>query len=173
MKTILLKKINRPLFFIFVILSITFFFSCKKSTQTTTAVQPAAPQEFVNFTIDNMDTSFVELTDNMVYHGGSAENEQFNPSIAVVAIHHQGVDSNFVAINFSKSGIAAGSSQRLSMLLHTGFNVLGSTISPLYVNITEYGNVGQYVAGNFSGQLTDMAGINHTVSADFRILRNY
>jgi hypothetical protein len=41
-----------------------------------------------------------------------------------------------------------------------------------YVHITEYGNIGEYIAGNFDGNLVELQGNSHIVHFDFRIKRS-
>ncbi|MEO8768835.1 MAG: hypothetical protein ABI402_02080 [Ferruginibacter sp.] len=158
-------------FFIFVL----FLFSCSKTKQQDTVVNSPQSEEFVNFTIDGVDTSYAVPSDNMIYHGGTGtgtENGSFFASVGVTAMHYYGTDSNYVFFDFPKAGIAAGSSQQLDKIIQTGLHPLFSASSPQYVHITEYGNIGEYVAGNFNGSLVDQPGISHIVHFDFRIKRS-
>jgi hypothetical protein len=175
LKTILLKKTSTLIGLTFIL----FFFlsSCKKNTEITEtppATVVTAPLEFVNFTIDNVDTSYTIPADSIVFHGrGSSENSTFSNKFSVVAIHRQASDSNFIAVHFSSAGIAQGSSQPLQMILQTHYK--GSwPASPINLNITEYGALpGEFIAGNFSGHMADMTGTNHAVSCDFRVQMDY
>ena len=48
-----------------------------------------------------------------------------------------------------------------------------SVVAPFNINITAWGAVGQFIEGNFSGQIRDMATNNlHNVSATFRVRRD-
>jgi len=48
-----------------------------------------------------------------------------------------------------------------------------SVVTPFNINITAFGAPGQFIEGNFSGQIRDIATNNlHTVSATFRVRRN-
>lgn len=71
---------------------------------------------------------------------------------------------------FSQTGIGMGSLQDLTYL------ALGSSVmnmpNPVKVNITEYGAIGQYIAGNFSGNFTQPpSNTPYTISCDFRVKR--
>jgi hypothetical protein len=48
-----------------------------------------------------------------------------------------------------------------------------SIVAPFNINITTYGAPGQFIEGNFSGQIRELLNNNlHNVSATFRVRRN-
>jgi hypothetical protein len=74
-------------------------------------------------------------------------------------------------INFYSQGAAVGTFP----LLHLSVNQYDSSVvvTPFNINITTYGGPGQFIEGNFSGQIRDLATNNlHNVSATFRVRRN-
>lgn len=148
-------------------------YSCKKSheNKNNDVQQQAAPLEYIHFNIDNLDSNFIAPADTVKFHGNGAENQLFNTVFGVTGIHYQGTDSNYVLISFSSYNIAQGSSQRLDKIMRTGYNFLIPS-SPVYVNITEYGAIGQFISGNFTGTFADLSNNAHVVSADFRMKRN-
>ena len=82
--------------------------------------------------------------------------------------------TSFTNFSFTQTGIAAGSTQSLTQFSSnpnpTTTQYLINT--PINVNITEYGAIGEFVGGNFSGPVT-IAGTTNTVniSCNFRVRR--
>jgi hypothetical protein len=77
--------------------------------------------------------------------------------------------------NFSGAGIAAGSSQILYNFNSQMITDSTSITNPINVNITEYGAVGQFISGNFTGTLTGSAPTNtpYNIVCSFRVRRYY
>ena len=76
-----------------------------------------------------------------------------------------------INITFSTQGAAVGTFpiQYLSVNQYDSVSV----VTPFNINITAYGAPGQFIVGNFSGQIRDIATSNlHNVSATFRVRRN-
>ncbi|MFT3908687.1 MAG: hypothetical protein QM737_04630 [Ferruginibacter sp.] len=171
MKTIFQMKTPKLLTVISFLIITALFFSCKKNTQSQPDPVVSSPQaqEFIRFTLDGVDTLYAVPADNMIYHGGDSSENNIMFNLGVVAIHHNGADSNFITFNFSKLNIAVGSSQRVGMMIQTGFNPLYPATPSQYVNITEYGNVGDFLAGNYSGPMIDRYGATRAVNVEFRI----
>ncbi|HMK02560.1 MAG TPA: hypothetical protein VK489_00130, partial [Ferruginibacter sp.] len=76
---------------------------------------------------------------------------------------------------FSDQNISVGSSQELFHIFNgvIGFPTLPAT--PLQVHITEYGSVGQYISGNFTGTVHDF-NPPHTaylLTCNFRVKRQF
>jgi hypothetical protein len=84
-----------------------------------------------------------------------------------------GTSTNSAYFNFNEPGIAVGSSQLLNSFYTRQINDSTSITAPINVQITEYGGVGQYIAGNFTGSLTGSAPTNtvYTISCIFRVRR--
>jgi hypothetical protein len=83
---------------------------------------------------------------------------------------YQDVDLFFTSVN-----IAPNSVQTLNNFFTSYIADTLSITTPINVNITEYGAVGEYVSGNFVGTLTGAAPANrlYNVNCSFRFLRNY
>ena len=72
---------------------------------------------------------------------------------------------------FEGANMALGSNQPFVAFYH-GRQLTATNNNPVKVNITEYGAIGQYVSGNFSGVLIDITtNILYNVSCNFRIKR--
>ena len=122
--------------------------------------------------MDNADTTCEAPGYGVIYHGGTnTENGTFCTYNGVSAIHHYGADSNYILSTFRTTFIGVGSSEAIEMIILTGMQQILVPASPQYFHITEYGMVGEYIAGNFDGNLVNRSGINHVIPIDFRIKR--
>jgi hypothetical protein len=83
--------------------------------------------------------------------------------------------NSFLNIAFNNTGIAVGSTQNLQRFNSPAIPFNSTFTSPIAVNITEYGAIGQYIAGNFSGSFTGSSPSNtpYNVTCNFRIKRDY
>lgn len=81
-------------------------------------------------------------------------------------------------IRFPRQGISTGSNQAVSAIMisfpPSPYDSLTSTL-PVTLNITEYGNVGGYISGNYSGSFTGRAPANtvYHVTGSFKAKRRY
>jgi hypothetical protein len=125
-------------------------------------------QQFVNFTINTTPYSYTAPTDSLTLSGGGTNTEY---SIFVA----NNATSNFGTIRFTRTGIAQGSTQNLLSFSPTQIPPNSTINTPIGVNITEYGAIGQYVAGNFSGVVTGPSPTNtiYNVTCNFRIRRTF
>jgi hypothetical protein len=125
-------------------------------------------QQFVNFTINTTPYSYTAPTDSLTLSGGGTNTDY---SIFVA----NNATSNFGTIRFVRTGIAQGSTQNLLSFLPTQIPLNSTINTPIGVNITEYGIVGQYLAGNFSGIVTGPPPTNtvYNVTCNFRIRRTF
>ncbi len=132
--------------------------------------------EFLNLTVDANTINYAPPADSLTYF----INPQTTPAeISIYAFGTRVVGGNTIStysdIAFTQTGIAAGSTQNLTRI---GTNTNGAPTSqyvistPINVNITEYGAIGEFVAGNFTGQVT-IAGTTNTanVTCNFRVRR--
>lgn len=132
--------------------------------------------EFVNLTIDGNATNYAAPADSLTYF----VNPQTTPTeinIYAMGTRNPGgtTVTSFSNIAFSEAGIAAGSTQNLIRISSSVNGTTGQQYTipnPINVNITEYGPVGQFVAGNFTG-VVRVAGTTTdvNVSCNFRIRR--
>jgi len=74
-------------------------------------------------------------------------------------------------INFYTQGAAVGTFPLLHLTVNQ-YDTLTTLVAPFNVTFTSYGAPGQFIEGNFAGQIRDIANNLHTVSATFRVRRN-
>ncbi|MEP7164948.1 MAG: hypothetical protein ABI741_09640 [Ferruginibacter sp.] len=153
------------------------FFSCQKSLNNDSL--PIDPEEFVNYSIDGINYAYAAPADTIGMHNPfPVESTTFGTSLR---IHSTGqLDGNFSTLSFSYYGIAVNSDQPLQIFgttnLFGAYNPLlpQNTVS---VHITEYGQTGEFIAGNFHGVLFETQAPNqnqpHTVACSFRVRRTY
>lgn len=131
-------------------------------------------QQFIDYTINGVNYSMTYPADSVF----SFSNQQTNPSR--IEIHGTSYNTGggttttrYLSFYFTETGIAAGSTQSLVGLYSS--DIYDSTIitTSIPVNITEYGIVGEYIAGNFSGTLTGAAPANtpYIITGSFRVRR--
>jgi len=123
-------------------------------------------QEFVNYTINS--TPFT-----ITVPAGTVEQQFDSVSLNSIVINsfQTPAGANF---GFSKTNIAPGSTQNLT--LFSSQQTGNTTIpAPISVNITEYGNIGQFISGSFSGNVTSTSPPNSTyaITCNFRVRRNF
>jgi hypothetical protein len=127
--------------------------------------------QFINYTINGVATSFVPPVDSI------SQWYMQTPETGASAFRNipGGTSASNVFFNFSSSGIAAGSTQQLVQFYTNQPVDSFQILTPILVNITEYGPVGQFVAGNFTGTLTGGAPANtaYAITCSFRFRRRY
>jgi hypothetical protein len=123
-------------------------------------------QEFINFSINGNSYSLTPPT-VMLQHEGNATTQY------ITAYGATNQNSSGATIVFSGSGIGTGSLQNLIRFNTSEIRDSTSILTPINVNITEFGAVGEYIAGNFSGTLTGGAPANtpYVVTCNFRVKR--
>jgi hypothetical protein len=120
-------------------------------------------QQFINFTVNGTPHSFIPPADSL-FQGGAG-----NTDIIVEGI---GPGKN-ISLNFKGTGIGVNSSQQLNHLFTSYINDSTRILTPIFVTITEYGAVGQFIAGNFTGTFTGSSPANtpYATSLSFRVKR--
>jgi hypothetical protein len=124
-------------------------------------------QEFANYSVNGAPFSIIPPS-------GTINQEPDSVFINSVIITGYSVNAGYLNFSFSKLNIGPGSVQNLTAF--TSQQTGQTTIpAPIPVNITEYGNIGQFISGNFSGTVTGTAppNNNYTVIFNFRVRRNY
>ncbi|MFM7711109.1 MAG: hypothetical protein ACKO5C_09355, partial [Ferruginibacter sp.] len=78
-----------------------------------------------------------------------------------------------VSLHFAEAGIAVGSSQPMSLFYTSAITDTTTITTPILVNITEYGPIGGFIAGNFNGSLTGAppTGTIYNITGSFRVRR--
>ena len=164
-----ISPINKKWSIAFVLLNALLVFSC--------SIDP----DSVNDTGSRLSNSwFVHLTVN-----GNIRNYDVPPDSATmlhpgnsnILIHyaHQPLVA-FGEFSFTGAGIGAGTTQTLvNFALEQPIAYLTINNPPVNVAITEYGTVGQYIAGNFSGSFTGPAPTStiYNITCSFRVRRAY
>ena len=119
-------------------------------------------QEFINYSV-NGTSYFISAPD-------VAQSSANLPNVNVKGYSN----ANSAAFYFAAPGIAAGSTG--SLIYFNTRQIADSTqmLSPVSVNITEYGAVGGFLAGNFSGTFTGTPPANtpYKVTCRFRVKRS-
>jgi len=129
--------------------------------------------QFINYSINGTAYSLTAPADSFIVFS----NPQVTPSR--IEINGNGTNigpggSRYVAFDITDAGIAVGSTQ--SLINFYTSNILDSTsiTTPINVAITEYGSVGQFIAGNFTGVLTGSGpppATTYNITCSFRVRR--
>lgn len=105
---------------------------------------------------------------------GFIEQQPDSLNFNAIRIGGWNISSGNLNFSFSKLNIGPGSIQNLTSFYsqQTGQT---SIPAPISVNITEYGSIGQYISGNFSGTVTGTAAPNnnYSITCNFRVRRNF
>jgi len=131
-------------------------------------------QQFFNYTINGASYSISYPADSLF----SFPNPQTNPPR--IEVHAQRTTPsvpptyNNISIGFSSVGIAVGSAQNMTLFYTSNINDSTNFSTPIAVNITEYGAIGQFIAGNFSGSLIGALPTStiYNVTGSFRVRRS-
>jgi len=120
---------------------------------------------------------------NYVLDGSNYSISSATPGDSLMAYTSGGTNQNFLSvsgikmgqptthINFYTQGAAVGTFPLQYLTVNQYDSV--SLVTPFNINITAYGAPGQFIEGNFSGQIREIVNNNlHNVSATFRIRRN-
>jgi hypothetical protein len=121
-------------------------------------------QEFVNYSI-NGTPFFITAPVGSIY--------QQSDSVAIDSKVINAYDfPAYAYFGISKLNIGPGSTQNLTFFIANQIQQT-TILVPIAVNITEYGNIGQFISGNFSGTVTDTAPPNstYTITCNFRVKR--
>lgn len=125
--------------------------------------------EFVNYTINTTNFSHTFPVDSIIYTGtNSLEIEIF--------AYRPGVGNGpTVNISFDAPGIGLNSLQPLASFIGGNMQQTAIPVNPILVNITEYGAIGQFVSGTFTGTVREPNPPNTTynVTCNFRVRRTF
>lgn len=131
--------------------------------------------QFINYTINSTPYSMTAPADSFIVF----PNPQITPSVIEVNGNSLGGTSSgrYVAFDFTDAGIGVGSIQSLVNFYTSDITDSTTTLSaPINVNITEYGSIGQFIAGNFTGVLngSGLPPVNtYNVTCSFRVRRRF
>src|SRR6187401_598581 len=124
---------------------------------------------FINYSIDGTNYSLSTATagDSITHYGsGTSGTNQTATGVSGFRIGQPNMK-----INFATQGAAVGT----FTLHYLSVNQYDSItlVTPFNINITTYGAPGQFIEGNFTGQIREILNNNlHTVSATFRVRRH-
>ena len=123
--------------------------------------------QFMNYTINGTSYTYASPADSFYM----VVNQQIVPSRIEISAEQFGLgQSGFGTIGFDATGVAVGSSQAVSLFYCSQISDTTSFVSPFNVNITEYGNIGEFIAGDFAGTINGMT-TTYIVSGNFRVRR--
>jgi len=122
-------------------------------------------QEYVNYSINGVNYSMASPPDNINETGYGTNNIFINASAG----------NTFVGIQYYRPNTPLSIPGNLTGFMSSHINDSITIATPIPVNITEFGNIGQHVSGNFSGILTSMINptVTYNVTCNFRTKRNY
>lgn len=176
------KKLFTGLTIAFTLFAVVFFSSCSKNNESTITSGPSstvAIQEYFNYTVNNW-ISFYNTPTDTVYANGQREASTFGQPSFVVGKRIPFVPGDEIKMEYEFQGISVGSSQKMVTFnsAQTGYVSTspfgyGTFPAPILINITEYGNVGDYISGNFSGQMIGAPPTNtaYNVTGSFKVKR--
>lgn len=126
-------------------------------------------EQFINYTVNGTPYNLSYPTDSLNYF----VNTQATPPIGYIfGGGMNGTADRYVSLSFVEDGaITPGSA--LPLMNFSSSQILDSTSlnNAAFVNITEYGNPGQFVAGNFECTLTGSNAATYAVTGSFRVRR--
>jgi hypothetical protein len=130
-------------------------------------------QQFFNYTINGASYTITAPTDTIF----SFPNPQTNPPR--IEVHAQRRTPsvpptyNNISIGFTSNGIATGSTQNMTLFYTSNISDSTNITSPIPLNITEYGNIGQFISGNFTGAVTGGLPTStvYNITGSFRVRR--
>jgi len=167
MRTYSLLKHNLNLAFLFLTV-LTLLVSCSKSD---TPVPPVPREEFVDYTVNGALISINPAVRGKVLH----ETDVMYPNSLYIEAT-DGVNGADLFFRFSDQNISVGSNQDLYHIMNgdvIGFPIMPAT--PIQVHITEYGSIGQFISGNFTGTVHDFItpATPYLVTCNFRVKRQF
>jgi hypothetical protein len=159
--------------FSIIALCLIFFAACKKNDAS--GKTKLATDEFIHCKINGSAFNFNMPADS-VFTDSIVERPDFFQSIGVYGNRVPTSNMDLCRIGFSKQGISQGSIQELRGFYSPQTNLypqFSSSPFTINVNITEYGAVNEYVAGNFSGVLIGPPPTNtlYNIDCSFRFRR--
>ena len=123
--------------------------------------------QFLNYTINGTNYSYSSPVDSFYM----TLNTQAIPAMIMISAEQFSPTQNgYGTFGFDATGIAVGSSQAFNFFYCSQVSDSFSIVPPFNVNITEYGNIGEFIAGDFSGTMNGIS-TSYMVSGNFRVRR--
>jgi hypothetical protein len=127
--------------------------------------------QFLNYSINGTNYAITAPSDSL----SQFVNTQAIPASIYISGYQGAAGSvgNSASLSFDEPGIAVGSSQNLTSFFTRQLSDSTTLVAPIAVQITEYGTIGQFIAGNFSGAYRGAAPANtiYNVTCNFRVRR--
>ena len=147
--------------------------SCNKSNTQPSVI--LSTEEFIKYNINGTNYSFIKPADT-ISSANVLNNPQPPPTTLVYANRIPNSNSDYTNIQFERTGVIQGSTPLLSFFAtqQTGFYpTVTTSVSPIRIVITEYGSVGEYIAGNFTGLFIGPPPNNnqYNITCTFRVKR--
>lgn len=129
-------------------------------------------QQFIDYSVNGVNVSMTAPADTFNMY----INQQVTPSqltVTGMTLNSSGGSNGYISFSFDAAGIAVGSSQVMGQFFCTDITDSTNLTTPILVNITEYGAIGEYIAGNFSGTIFGSAPANtpYVITGSFRVRR--
>jgi hypothetical protein len=119
--------------------------------------------EYINYTLDGVASGFTSPGDSLVFAHGDSLSTTFN--------YMEGAGGGeSLALEFYGPATPGTYVADHIVLITTSTKYEGQGFN---VVITQFGNVGGYVVGNFTGQVTKAGLTTHTVTCNFKVKRRY
>lgn len=128
-------------------------------------------EEFLNYTINGANYSLTTPVDSFVQEVTLDSLPIGQETISISGVN---ITTNYgLVFDFIKNNIAAGTTQTLESLTFDPPGEEVIIIQPSNVSITEYGNIGEFIAGNFTA---NVKGVNlpynpYSITCNFRVRR--
>ena len=154
---------------------VIFFNSCTKSDTQSPPPMVLSTDEFIKYSVNGTNYSFIKPTDTL-FSANQLNNPQPPPTTLMFANRIPASASDYVNIQFERSGVTLGSTPLLSFFAVQQIGFYPFTVSsanPIRITITEYGNIEEYISGNFSGVIVAPPPGNnqYNVTCTFRVKR--
>lgn len=126
--------------------------------------------QFFNYVVNGTPVNYSVPPDTINLGGGGTNN-----SYSVDAKRSPFSQATVSNISFTTAGIAVGSVQNLLSFSMPAIPPNSTIGTPIGVNITELGSIGQFIAGNFAGTITGPGPTNtpYNITGNFRVKRTF
>lgn len=150
--------------------SITYVVNAGSNTVANIQACGNSIQQFVNYTVNGTPYSFTAPVDSVFIGQGNG-----NSIVIIQGSQIGGSSNNYMFFSFDSQGIAVNSTHPIVGVSCPQMNQ-NTNPNPVLVNITEYGAIGQFISGNFSGTFVELGAPPNTiynVTCNFRVRRTF
>lgn len=155
-------------FSFFLFLLTASFIGCNKKDNN---IHVESSTQYFNYTVNGIEHNYKSPVDSFRLIG-------IGSPLSFYGISADRIPFSFAtssALTFKKDGISKGSIQNLDAFLSPQVPDSSTQITPIKIQITEFGSVGQFISGNFSGLILGQSptNITYNVTCSFRIKRTF